>query len=114
LYFLQFIGTFVTGWMGENHFASVPTAAYGVVLLFAAIAYYVLQSLIKSEEGSRSGISLALGADLKGKFSAHAPSHCSSDGICPTVDIRSHLCVCCVVVADSRQKNRIKAEGEEE
>src|SRR5947207_2296022 len=37
---------FVTGWMGENHFDSVPTALYGVVLLCAAIAYYVLQTTI--------------------------------------------------------------------
>ena len=68
LFWLSLI-PFVTGWMGENHFASIPTAAYGVVLLFAAIAYYVLQSLIKSEEGPGSGISLALGSDLKGKLS---------------------------------------------
>lgn len=60
---------FVTGWMGQNHFASVPTAAYGVVLLFAAIAYYVLQSFIKTEEGPNSRLSLALGRDLKGKLS---------------------------------------------
>jgi uncharacterized membrane protein len=68
LFWLSLI-PFVTGWMGENHFASAPTAAYGVVLLFAAIAYYVLQTLIKSEEGPGSRISLALGADLKGKLS---------------------------------------------
>jgi uncharacterized membrane protein len=68
LFWLSLI-PFVTGWMGENHFASVPTAAYGVVLLFAAIAYYVLQSLIKSEEGPASHLSLALGGDFKGKVS---------------------------------------------
>lgn len=68
LFWLSLI-PFVTGWMGENHFASVPTAAYGVVLLLAAVAYYVLQSLIKSEEGPDSQISLALGADIKGKVS---------------------------------------------
>jgi len=68
LFWLSLI-PFVTGWMGENHFASVPTAAYGVVLLLAAVAYYVLQSLIRSEEGPDSQISLALGADIKGKVS---------------------------------------------
>jgi uncharacterized membrane protein len=57
---------FVTGWMGENHFASLPTATYGAVLLFAAIAYYILQSLIKREEGPESLPSLELGTDLKG------------------------------------------------
>ena len=60
---------FVTGWMGENHFAAVPTAAYGVVLLFASIAYYVLQSFIRIEEGPNSHLSLALGIDVKGKLS---------------------------------------------
>src|ERR1051325_202563 len=39
---------FVTGWMGENHFAAVPTALYGVVLLMAAIAYYLLEQTIVS------------------------------------------------------------------
>lgn len=68
LFWLSLI-PFVTGWMGENHFASLPTAVYGVVLLFTPIAYYVLQSLIKSEEGPGSRISLALGVDLKGKVS---------------------------------------------
>ena len=68
LFWLSLI-PFVTGWMGENHFASLPTAAYGVVLFLAAVAYYVLQSLIKAEEGPGSQISLALGADIKGKAS---------------------------------------------
>src|SRR3954462_15866617 len=36
---------FVTGWMGENHFTPLPSALYGAVLLFAAIAYYILQNL---------------------------------------------------------------------
>src|SRR5919106_1430400 len=42
---------FVTGWMGENHFASAPTAAYGIVLLLSAISYYILQSVILSAHG---------------------------------------------------------------
>ena len=60
---------FVTGWMGENHFATLPTAVYGVVLLAAAIAYYILQSLIVREQGENSQIKKALGSDLKGKIS---------------------------------------------
>jgi uncharacterized membrane protein len=47
----------------------LPTAAYGVVLLLAAIVYYILQSIIRSEEAPGSQISLALGADIKGKLS---------------------------------------------
>ena len=60
---------FATGWMGENHFARVPTAAYGVVLLLAAIAYYVLQLTIIRSEGPESSLKVAIGRDLKGKAS---------------------------------------------
>src|SRR6266566_7811117 len=45
---------FVTGWMGENHFAPLPTAAYGVVLLLSGIAYLVLQNTIVAHQGPSS------------------------------------------------------------
>ena len=60
---------FVTGWMGENHFTSIPSALYGAVLLLAAIAYYILQCLIVAEAGRDSKLATALGADWKGKIS---------------------------------------------
>jgi len=60
---------FATGWMGENHIAPLPTACYGVVLLCAAIAYYMLQSCILKSHGSDSRLAAALGSDLKGKLS---------------------------------------------
>jgi uncharacterized membrane protein len=60
---------FGTGWMGENHFDEVPTALYGVLLLLAAMAYYLLQTLIVAEHGRDSALAQALGADLKGKVS---------------------------------------------
>ena len=60
---------FVTGWMGENHFAPLPTAAYGFVLLMAAIAYTILARVIVAHEGPDSIIARALGADIKGKVS---------------------------------------------
>ena len=60
---------FVTGWMGENQFAATPTATYGVVLLLAAIAYYILQGRILAREGPDSVIARAVGADWKGKLS---------------------------------------------
>jgi uncharacterized membrane protein len=60
---------FMTGWMGENHFASLPTASYGVVSLGAAIAYYILQIAIISDQGHDSQLAAALGNDLKGKMS---------------------------------------------
>jgi uncharacterized membrane protein len=60
---------FVTGWMGENHFASLPTASYGVASLLAAIAYFILQTAIVAEQGPDSQLGAALGRDLKGKTS---------------------------------------------
>ena len=60
---------FTTGWMGENHFAPLPTAVYGVVLLAAAIAYYILQKLIIAQQGPNSKLKAALGRDIKGKIS---------------------------------------------
>jgi uncharacterized membrane protein len=60
---------FVTGWMGENHFASAPSALYGAVLLMAAIAYWVLQQRIIAAEGANSVLKKAVGPDWKGKLS---------------------------------------------
>jgi uncharacterized membrane protein len=61
---------FATAWMGQNHRAPVPSAAYGVVLLMAAIAYYILQSAIIAHEGGRrSLLATAVGRDWKGKLS---------------------------------------------
>ena len=60
---------FATGWMGENHFAAVPTALYGGVLLMAAIAYWILQQLIIASQGPESLLKRAVGGDWKGKFS---------------------------------------------
>lgn len=60
---------FVTGWMGENHFAAVPSAFYGVVLLAAAIAYWILQQVIIASQGPGSPLKAAIGGDWKGKLS---------------------------------------------
>jgi uncharacterized membrane protein len=60
---------FATGWMGENHFAAAPSALYGVVLLMAAIAYWILQQLIIISQGSNSILKRAVGKDWKGKLS---------------------------------------------
>ncbi len=59
----------VTGWMGENHFASLPTAVYGFVLLSAAIAYWLLQQAIIAAQGESSVLLRAVGRDWKGKLS---------------------------------------------
>ena len=60
---------FATAWMGENHFAAAPTAIYGVVLFMAAIAYWVLQTLIIASQGGESLLRRAVGSDWKGKAS---------------------------------------------
>jgi uncharacterized membrane protein len=61
---------FTTGWMGENHFAPLPTAAYGVVLLMAAIAYWILVRVIIAAQGPHSRLAAAIGRDIKGNVSA--------------------------------------------
>jgi len=68
LFWLSLI-PFVTGWMGENHFAAVPTAVYGIVLLMAAVAYTVLQATIVAAQGPGSKLAAAVGGDVKGKLS---------------------------------------------
>jgi uncharacterized membrane protein len=60
---------FVTNWMGENHFAAWPVALYGMVLLFAAIAYFILAKVFISLHGTDSVLATALGGDFKGKIS---------------------------------------------
>jgi len=60
---------FATGWMGENHFAPMPAALYGAVLLMAAIAYWLLQKLIIASQGQDSLLKKAIGGDWKGKMS---------------------------------------------
>ena len=68
LFWLSLI-PFATGWMGENHFAALPTALYGVALLMPAIAYFVLQQLIIASQGPNSVLKRAIGGDWKGKAS---------------------------------------------
>ena len=68
LFWLSLI-PFVTAWMGQNHLEAVPTALYGVVLLMAAIAYFILQRAIIAEHGPDSLLASAVGRDLKGKLS---------------------------------------------
>ena len=68
LFWLSLI-PFVTGWMGENHFAAWPVALYGVVLLSAAIAYFILARVLIAYHGKDSALAKALGKDFKGKVS---------------------------------------------
>ena len=68
LFWLSLI-PFTTGWMGENHFAKLPAAAYGVVLLMSAAAYWILQQRIIASQGEDSLLKKAVGSDWKGKLS---------------------------------------------
>jgi len=68
LFWLSLI-PFVTGWIGENHFARVPVAAYGFVLLMAGVAYFLLQRTIIAHQGSDSALAKAIAGDAKGKLS---------------------------------------------
>ncbi|NMF62808.1 TMEM175 family protein [Brasilonema octagenarum] len=68
LFWLSLI-PFVTGWMGENHFAAIPVALYGTVLLFAALAYIILTRTLIGHHGRDSTLAIALGRDFKGKIS---------------------------------------------
>ena len=60
---------FVTSWMSTNHFATVPVACYGIVLLAAGIAYYILQTVLIRGEGEKSKLRAAVRSDFKGKMS---------------------------------------------
>jgi uncharacterized membrane protein len=60
---------FVTGWMGENHFAAIPTAAYGAVQTLAGVSYYILVRTILANHGPDSKVAQAIGEDVKGKIS---------------------------------------------
>ncbi|MBS0422694.1 MAG: DUF1211 domain-containing protein [Proteobacteria bacterium] len=68
LFWLSLI-PFATGWMGENHFAALPTAVYGCVLLACAVAYRILVVVICRDPEAGSKLARALGGDLKGKLS---------------------------------------------
>jgi TMEM175 potassium channel family protein len=60
---------FATAWMGENHLAPWPVALYGVILLLAAIAYFVLTRTLIAHHGTDSTLALSIGSDRKGKIS---------------------------------------------
>jgi uncharacterized membrane protein len=68
LFWLSLI-PFATGWLGENHFAQTPSVLYGINLLMAAIAYFILQNVIIWAQGRDSVLAQAVGRDVKGKLS---------------------------------------------
>jgi uncharacterized membrane protein len=68
LFWLSLI-PFVTGWMGDSHFAAWPVATYGMVLVGAAITYFILARALVAVHGRESAIATALGEDVKGRIS---------------------------------------------
>jgi len=68
LLFWLWLSPFATGWMGENHFAALPTALYGFILLMACLAYFILQKCIIASQGAGSILAKAIGNDIKDKF----------------------------------------------
>lgn len=68
LFWLSLI-PFTTAWLGTNDFSPVPMALYGIVLFMSAVAYFILQKAIISQQGSDSILAKAVGKDWKGKLS---------------------------------------------
>ena len=69
LLFWLSLAPFATAWMGQNHFSPTPVAAYGSVLLFAGIAYFVLTRSLVSHHGKESKLAISVGNDKKGQLS---------------------------------------------
>ena len=103
---------FATGWMGENHFAPVPSALYGVVLLMAAIAYWILQQTIIATEGRGSILAHAVGPDWKGKLSPLVYiAAIASTFIVPWVALALYVAVALVwLVPDPRIEHELQDE----
>ncbi len=104
---------FVTGWMGENHFASGPSALYGAVLLMSGFAYSVLQQLIITSQGPDSVLKKAVGNDRKGKMSlvAYTVAIAASFWF-PQVSLAIYVCVATAWLVPDRRIERVLGANE--
>jgi uncharacterized membrane protein len=110
LFWLSLI-PFTTGWMGENHFATLPAAAYGVVLLMAAIAYLVLQQRIVASQGEESVLRRAIRNDWKGKLSPVLYLVAIIMAfVTPWVSVAIYVVVALIWVVPDRRIERVLAE----
>jgi uncharacterized membrane protein len=103
-----------TAWVGENHFATIPTAVYGVVLLMAAIAYYILERAIIAREGRDSLLAKAVGRDWKGKLSPVL--YLAAIGLSfvePWIANGIYVCVALIWFIPDRRIERVLEKGEE-
>ena len=105
LFWLSLI-PFVTGWMGENHFAPMPTALYGVVLLMSAMAYWVLQALIIAAQGPESMLKRAIGNAWKEKLSPALYFVGYSRSVPVSMDLAGPLRDRCADLARTRSAHR--------
>ena len=95
--------------MGENHLAPTPTALYGVVLLMAAIAYYILQRAIIAQQGSDSLLAAAVGTRLERQAFARALLRRHPARVRESVDFQRPVCVRRAAVARPRPPHRARA-----
>ncbi|MGE0040782.1 MAG: TMEM175 family protein [Vicinamibacterales bacterium] len=104
---------FATGWMGENHFAAGTAAAYGVVMLMAAIAYWILQQTIITSQGPGSVLKQAVGGDWKGKASpvAYFVAIVAAVAGAPWVSMALYVLVAAVWLIPDRRIERTLANG---
>jgi uncharacterized membrane protein len=106
---------FATGWMGENHFASLPAAAYGLTLLMAGVAYVILQQRIIAAEGDRSLVKRAVGGDWKGKVSLVLYLAAIAVAfLAPWVSVGIYALTAMIWVIPDRRIERVLAEVPEE
>ena len=106
---------FTTAWMGESHFAAVPVAAYGGVLLLAACAYYVLVRALIRRHGRESALAAAIGDDRKGRASVVAyGTAIAASLVAPWVSCALYLAVALWwLVPDPRIEHALAARAEE-
>lgn len=106
---------FATGWMGENHFAAMPTAIYGFILLMAAISYYILQQLIIRADGKDSVLKRAVGSDWKGKLSpAFYIAGIISAHFVPLLGVSFYVAVALIwLVPDKRIERTLTSEDDD-
>jgi len=105
---------FVTDWMGRAHLSLWPTATYGVVLLMAAIAYFLLQKAILRDQGKDSLLAQALGADAKGKLSPLLYSAAIAAAFWqPWISVALYVVVALIWLVPDRRIERLLAAAEE-
>jgi len=103
---------FVTAWMGDTRFAPRPVALYGVVMVFAGIAYFVLTRTLISHHGSDSVIATALGRDFKGKISVVLYAVAiPSAFVSPWIACAVYVCVAIVWLVPDRRLEKALAGG---